>query len=108
MFCRQVKNKDLFWRVLKIKAFGNILGYGENKVTSITFSQSVLLYPFQKKAAILSTAFVICKYFEIGRVPKRQILDSSKLKEFADDNFDFDENGAKFSKEGQKKCTADT
>ena len=30
--------------------------------------------------------------------PKRQILDSSKLKEFADDNFKFDENGRKFPK----------
>ena len=30
--------------------------------------------------------------------PKRQILDSSKLKEFADDNSEFDENGRKFSK----------
>ena len=30
--------------------------------------------------------------------PKRQILDSSKLKEFADDNFEFDdESGRKFS-----------
>ena len=30
--------------------------------------------------------------------PKRQILDSSKLKEFADDNFRFDGNGRKFFK----------
>ena len=30
--------------------------------------------------------------------PKRQILDLSKLKEFADDNFKFEENGVKFSK----------
>ena len=30
--------------------------------------------------------------------PKRQILDSSKLKEFADDNFEFNEYGRKFSK----------
>ena len=30
--------------------------------------------------------------------PKRHILDSSKLKEFADDNFNFFENGIKFSK----------
>ena len=30
--------------------------------------------------------------------PKQQILDPSKLKEFADDNFTFDENGRKFSK----------
>ena len=30
--------------------------------------------------------------------PKQQILNSSKLKEIADDNFKFDENGGKFSK----------
>ena len=30
--------------------------------------------------------------------PKQQLLDSSKLKEFADNNFEFDEKGAKFSK----------
>ena len=30
---------------------------------------------------------------------KRQFLDSSKLKEFADDNFKFDENGRKFFKQ---------
>ena len=29
--------------------------------------------------------------------PKQQILGSSKLKGFADDNFKFDENGRKFS-----------
>ena len=29
---------------------------------------------------------------------KQQILDSSKLKKFADDNFKFDENDRKFSK----------
>ena len=29
---------------------------------------------------------------------KQQILDSSKFKEFADDNFSFDVNGRKFSK----------
>ena len=31
-------------------------------------------------------------------IPRRQILDSSKLKEFADDNFKFDENDRKLSK----------
>ena len=29
---------------------------------------------------------------------EQQILDSSKLKEFADDNFELDQNGKKFSK----------
>ena len=38
--------------------------------------------------------FPFCSAF-----PKRQILDSSKLKEFADDNFKFDENGRKLSKQ---------
>ena len=32
-------------------------------------------------------------------ITRRQILDSSKLKEFADDNFKFDENGSKLSKQ---------
>ena len=31
-------------------------------------------------------------------ITRQQILDSSKLKEFADDNFKFDENGRKLSK----------
>ena len=31
-------------------------------------------------------------------LPKRQILDSSKLKQSADNNFKIDENGRKFSK----------
>ena len=31
--------------------------------------------------------------------PKRQILDSSELKELADDNFEFDENGRKYTKQ---------
>ena len=30
--------------------------------------------------------------------PNKKFLDSSKLKEIADDNFKFDENGGKFSK----------
>ena len=33
--------------------------------------------------------------------PKLQILDSSKLREFADDNFKFDENSRKFLKQGK-------
>ena len=35
---------------------------------------------------------------------KRQILDSSKLKELADDIFKFDENGRKFVQTGTKHC----
>ena len=34
--------------------------------------------------------------------PKRQSLDSSKLKEFADDSFKFDENSRKLSKQIEK------
>ena len=32
-------------------------------------------------------------------ITRRQILDSSKLKEFADDNFKLDENGRKLTKQ---------
>ena len=43
----------------------------------------------------------VCKFFELTLKPitRRQILDSSKLKEFADDNFKFDENGRKLSEQ---------
>ena len=34
--------------------------------------------------------------------PKWQILDSSKLKKFADDNFEYDENCREFSKRIEK------
>ena len=37
-------------------------------------------------------------FFYFNPFPKRQILVSSKLKEFADDNFEFDEIGIKFFK----------
>ena len=45
--------------------------------------------------------FLRCSIIEFrprNPFPKQHILDSSKLKEFADDNFKFDENGSKFSK----------
>ena len=37
-------------------------------------------------------------------LPKRQILDSSKMKESADDNFKFDEKGRKFFKSVENTC----
>ena len=36
--------------------------------------------------------------------PKRQNLDSFKLKEFADDSFKFDGNGSKFLQKDRKDC----
>ena len=47
--------------------------------------------------------FDVCKCYQFhpvqnSVVPKRQILDSSKLEEFADNNFEFDGNGRKSSK----------
>ena len=37
-------------------------------------------------------------FVEFNPFPNGQILDSSKLKEFADNNFKYDENGREFSK----------
>ena len=34
----------------------------------------------------------------VNPFPKQQILDSSKLKDFADNNLEFDKNGSKVSK----------
>ena len=44
------------------------------------------------------TGFHQTNHHLIQPFPKRQILDSSKLKGFADDNFKLNENGRKFSK----------
>ena len=44
---------------------------------------------------VLSESLMVNTGYPITR---RQILDSTKLKEFADDNFKFDENGKKLSK----------
>ena len=41
---------------------------------------------------------VLCIPFEFNRLPDDNILDWSKLKQFADDIFKFDENSRKFSK----------
>ena len=47
-----------------------------------------------------------CKVIHVqhSSFPKRQILCSSKLKEFADDKFKFDKNGRKLSK-WVEKCS---
>ena len=37
-------------------------------------------------------------FMDLLLITRRQILDSSKMKEFADDNFKFDKNGRKLSK----------
>ena len=42
--------------------------------------------------------FCASKDLYVKHLPKRQILDSSTLKEFADDNFKFDEDGRMFSR----------
>ena len=47
--------------------------------------------PFPQSAFHASTDIHVLTF------PQRQILDSSKLKECADDNFKFDENGRMFS-----------
>ena len=53
------------------------------------FSKGLLLRVVQSWDCVVNSKYLSTK---------QQVLDSSKLKEFADDNFKFDENGAKFSK----------
>ena len=48
-----------------------------------------VFYPFWELSVIfIKSEIVVCILY-----PKQQIMDSSKLKEFADDNFKFNENG---------------
>ena len=61
-----------------VKTIDNV----EHSVAEHSFLNTVLLY-----------------YFAYKPITRRQILDSTKLKEFADDNFKFEENGRKISKQ---------
>ena len=96
------KNKGLFGKVLKPtlikiknsvkntnKKLENILGKGEKPGC-----QCFSIFPcFQR----LSCLRVMECMVQVLFFPKKQILDSSKQKEFADDNFKFYKNGRKFS-----------
>ena len=53
--------------------------------------------PFQNNPVLSRQSTSITDWF--SPITRRQILDSSKLKEFADNNFKFDENGRKLSKQ---------
>ena len=58
------------------------------------FSVTLITFICKLVPRFQSKSFLFLKPF-----PKQQILDSSKLKEFADDNFKFDKNGKKFSRQ---------
>ena len=54
----------------------------------------------KEKMLVTSIFFFFLQCFQKGLpITRRQILDSSKLEEFADDNFKFGENGRKLSKQ---------
>ena len=57
-----------------------------------------MLYKGGKCVSCISHKQVIPKLWIHSPFPKQQILDSSKLREFGDDNFKFDENCRKISK----------
>ena len=96
----------------------------ENRIDSLLslLGKTIVFY--------LSQRFFDCRSFFLNPFPNDKILDWSKLKEFADNNFEFDENGVTFSERVentvgkgeiapneqfllfpqsfQKPCTADT
>ena len=57
-----------------------------------------LLTATNKRANMAKYSSTAPLAYNISPFPKRQILDSPKLKEFEDDKFEFDENGKKSSK----------
>ena len=76
--------------ILKKTAFENVVGKGENAGNQhfLLFPQC-FFYPFRERNHLFSN--------------KLQILDYSKLKEFADDNFNFFENGKKLLEKGRRE-----
>ena len=52
---------------------------------------------------LISTSPNFCHLVKSKAFLEQQILDSSKLKEFGDNHFKFDENGRNFSKRKKKK-----
>ena len=52
---------------------------------------------FQIGYIIQKSNKILFKWWDLKPFPKRQILGSSKLKVFTEDNFKFEENGRKFS-----------
>ena len=76
------------------------MGLMKSVFASQTFSESLME---KMTNAILAAVMAEMSYSSqnvslINSLPDDKIVDSSKLKEFADDNFKFDENGRKFSK----------
>ena len=57
----------------------------------------VFISPLPELITVSEICFSGILILSFNSFPKRQILHSSKLKEFADDNFKFNENGRKFS-----------
>ena len=78
-------------------------------MSNFSFSHSICYLCGELATIFIKFEIVVFKLFQfervkfitwerVNRLPQQQILDSSKLKEFADDNFKFDENGRKLSK----------
>ena len=74
--------------------------YGKRRNCS---SRAISPFPIMFSKAVCCSCVKTSIYGVKGKVfPKRQIVDSSKLKEFADDNFELNENGRKISKMSRK------
>ena len=94
--------KNTFWHPLHTKTKSSYLVLVGNTPREVTLAlriagkkkEILILKSFSNKPLFLH----VCS----TSLLKIQILDSSKLKEFADDNFKFDENGKKFSKPVEK------
>ena len=75
----------------------------------------IMFYNFPKTNRKFSVTFILLQM--LLTLSQMKFFDSSKLRDFADDYFELDENGRKFSKQKtvgkgeiarQKTCTADT
>ena len=90
---------DLIWTSLKFCRL--VMGYDAlhsffTKDCSMIF---ILIHVIvARHSSMILVDSLVCSRQKIHVLTRRQILDSSKLKEFADDNFKFDKNGRKLHK----------
>ena len=110
MFGKGLTKQALVFMGLQYKSFVNTVEKGE-----IGHNEQFLLFqhfhPTFSSNSKLSAAnsfsleeSEICRLGKGQPLPKRQILDSSKLKQFADNNCKFDKTGIKSIQMGRKRC----
>ena len=89
--------KSIHWYPLCIQSLHQTIKFACNPREAGLGKHCVKRKQCIEQATSVTRNKVFCPTRNFNPFHKREILDSSKLKEFADDNFKLDDNGSKFS-----------